>query len=168
VAFVIHDLLGGAMRRYALVSKIESSETQVLAVHCSDHRFQGALREFLDQTLGLKANYDVLVVPGGPQCLAETPYLPKFGWVSRKWFRFLIEAHSLQRVILIAHQDCRWYTRLAEYEAHGARGFPGRERQERDLGWVRDFLASDFPKLSVETYYAGWNAAGQVEIEAVT
>ncbi len=160
-------VLGGAMRRYALESKIESPDTQVLAVHCSDHRFQGALREFLDQTLGLKANYDLLVVPGGPQCLAETSHLPKFAWASRKWFRFLIEAHSLQRVILIAHQDCGWYKWLAEYEAHSARGLPARERQERDLGLVRDFLAADFPRLSVEMYYAGWNGAGQVGIEAV-
>jgi hypothetical protein len=155
------------MLRYALESKIESSETQVLAVYCSDHRFQGALREFLDQTLGLKANYDLLVVPGGPQGLAETPHLPKFAWASHRWLRFLIEAHSLQRVILIAHQDCGWYKWLAEYEAHGARGFPARERQERDLSRVREFLAADFPRLRVETYYAGWNVAGQVGIEAV-
>jgi len=155
------------MRHCALGSKIESVETQVLAVHCSDHRFQGALREFLDETLGLKANYDLLAVPGGPQCLAETPHLPKFAWAGRKWFRFLIEAHSLQRVILIAHQDCGWYKWLAEYEAHGARGLPARERQERDLGHVRDFLTADFPKLCVEMYYAEGNAAGEVAIEPV-
>jgi hypothetical protein len=156
------------MNCYALESKIESSETQVLAVHCSDHRFQGAMREFLDQTLGLKANYDLLAVPGGPQCLAETPDLPKFAWASRKWFRILMKAHSLQRVILIAHQECRWYKWLAEYEPYGARHLPARERQERDLVRVRDFLAADFPKLRVEMYYAVWNATGQVEIEGLS
>jgi len=155
------------MRHYELTSKIEHRATEVLAVHCSDHRFQGALREFLDQTLGLNANYDLLAVPGGPGCLAEEPYLPKFAWVSRKWFRFLIEAHSLARVILIAHQDCGWYKWLAEYEASEGRTASARQRQERDLGRIRDFLAADFARLQIETYYAGWNPAGQAVMEVI-
>jgi hypothetical protein len=157
------------MRHYELESTVERTETDVLVVHCSDHRFQAGLRQFLDQALGLKANYDMLAVPGGPQCLADVAHLPKFAWVSRKWFRFLVEAHSLKRAILIAHQDCGWYKRLAEYEAGGASGGgrpDQRQRQEHDLRLVRDALRSDFPKLNVELYYAGWDAADRVRIEA--
>ena len=155
------------MRHYELTSQIERGAADVLVVHCSDHRFQGPLREFLDRTLDLKANYDALVVPGGPGCLAEQPHLPKFAWASRKWFRFLVKAHSLRRVILIAHQDCGWYKWLAGYEASGALGLAPRERQKRDLALVGEFLSADSPQLSVEMYYAGWNATGQAVIESM-
>jgi len=155
------------MRRYELTSQIESKATNVLVMHCSDHRFQGALREFLDRRLGLEANYDLMAIPGGPQALAETPHLPKFTWATRKWLRFLVDAHSLDRVILVAHQDCGWYKWLAEHDAPEAREVPARRRQEQDLLRVRDYLNADFARLRVETYYAGWNDAGQAVLDEI-
>src|SRR5712692_4982039 len=100
------------MPSYQATTTVKRTDTDVLVVHCSDHRFQSGIREFLDRGLGLGENYDLLIVPGGPQCLTLAEYLPKFAWASTKWFRYLVENHELKRLILIAHQDCGWYKNL--------------------------------------------------------
>ena len=48
-------------------SKVNSADAEVLVVHCSDHRFQAGIHEFLNQGLKLGENYDLLVIPGGPK-----------------------------------------------------------------------------------------------------
>lgn len=136
----------------------------MLAVHCSDHRIQAGIREFLDETLDLRANYDSLVVPGGPQCLVEFEALPKFAWTGRKWSRALIQLHSLRRVILIAHHDCGWYRWLEDYRS--ARD-PVRRRQEDDLRTAGRAVCQLAPGLAVDLYYAAWDADDVMTIEAV-
>jgi hypothetical protein len=149
---------------YQCRSQIERAETEVLAIHCSDHRFQMGLREFLDERLGLRANYDAVVVPGGPQCLVEVTPLPKFSWASRKWSKMLIQAHSLKRLVLIAHQDCGWYKWLEEWQpTHGA----VRRKQEEDLRAASRVALQLVPGLVVDLFYAGWNGSGAVIVEEV-
>lgn len=153
------------MAPYQPSSKISRADTDVLVVHCSDHRFQAALYEFLNLGLNLNENYDLLVIPGGPQCLTLIEYLPKFSWASWKWFRFLLEAHAPKRIILIAHEDCGWYKSLP-FHLHASS--EPRRRQEEDLRRVRHALRKDFPDLTVELYYAGWDASDRVTIEAIS
>jgi hypothetical protein len=43
-----------------------------------------------------------------------------------------------------------------------------RERQEQDLGRVTATLKKDFPDLTVELYYAGWDADDRITIEMIT
>jgi len=136
----------------------------VVAVHCSDYRFQAGIREFLDEGLGLRANYDGLVVPGGPQCLVEVDTLPKFAWAARKWSRMLLQAHSLKRLVLIAHQDCGWYKWLEQWQP--TRGAV-RRKQEDDLRAASRAALQLLPGLSTDLFYAGWNDAGAVTFEAV-
>ena len=150
---------------YACQAQLQRAETDVLAVYCSDHRIQAGVREFLDDHLGLRANYDSLVVPGGPQCLVEVDTLPKFAWASRKWSRALIGLHSLKRMILIAHHDCGWYRWLADYQPPRS---PVRRGQEEDLRAALRALSQLNPDLSVELFYAGWDSSGAMTIESVT
>ena len=145
-------------------SRIERAETDVLVIHCSDHRFQAGIREFLDEMLGLRANYDSLVVPGGPQCLTEVETLPKFAWAARKWSRMLIQMHGLKRLVLIAHQDCGWYKWLAQWEQ--AR-IPVRQKQEEDLRAAKRAACQLDPDLAVDLFYAGWNETDTLTIEAI-
>lgn len=152
------------MPSYVSSSKVERASTEVLVVHCSDHRFQAGLHEFLNQGLNLRSNYDLLVLPGGPQCLTLVEYLPKFSWAGWKWFRFLVEAHDLKRLILIAHQDCGWYKELP---LHLHTVSDPRQRQEEDLCRARTVLTKEFPDLRVELYYAGWDDSDRVTVEAV-
>ena len=150
---------------YQCQSRLQRSKTEVLVIHCSDHRFQGGMREFLDEGLGLHANYDSLVVPGGPQCLVELQSLPKFAWASRKWSRTLIELHGLQRLVLIAHQDCGWYKWLAKWDPT-----PGavRQKQEEDLRAANEAARALEPRLSVDLLYAGWDSSDAITVESIS
>ena len=152
------------MPSYQSSSKINRADTDVLVVHCSDHRFQAGIREFLDRGLGLNENYDLQIIPGGPQCLTLVEYLPKFAWAGSRWFRFLLEHHELKRMILIAHQDCGWYKSLPLHLHSTAEP---RGRQEQDLRRAHHSLLRDFPELHVELYYAGWDANDRVIVEPI-
>jgi hypothetical protein len=147
-----------------LASTLREPVTDVLAVHCSDYRFQAGYQEFLNNKLNLDGNYDLLAIPGGPQCLTLTEYLPKFSWSSLKWFRFLVDAHSVKRLILIQHQDCAWY-RTMPLHLHSSP--EPRLRQEEDLRRARAALAKERPQLGIELYYAGWDASNHITIESV-
>jgi len=149
---------------YQCRSQVERADTEVLAVFCSDHRFQAGIREFLDEGLRLQTNYDRLVVPGGPQCLVEVDTLPKFAWAARKWSRVLIQAHALKRLVLIAHQDCGWYKWLEQWQP--TRGAV-RQKQENDLRAASRAALLLVPALTADLFYAGWNDAGAVTVEAV-
>jgi len=152
------------MPLYQPASQLNHTDTDVLVVHCSDHRFQAGLHEFLNQGLNLGQNYDLLVLPGGPQCLTLVEYLPKFSWAGWRWLRFLVDNHELKRLILIAHQDCGWYKDLP---LHLHASPEPRLRQEEDLRRVQHALKRDFPSLSVELYYAGWGADDRVTVQPV-
>jgi len=152
------------MPSYVSSSKVERAGTDVLVVHCSSSRFQAGLHDFLNQGLNLRSNYDLLVIPGGPQCLTLIEYLPKFSWAGWKWFRFLVETHELKRLILIAHQDCSWYKDLP---LHLHTASDARQRQEEDLHRAKAKLTKEFPHLRVELYYAAWDSSGRVTVEAV-
>ena len=147
-----------------LSSTLRETNTEVLAVHCSDYRFQAGYQEFLNNKLNLDGNYDLLVIPGGPQCLTLVEYLPKFSWSGWKWVRFLADAHELQRLILIQHQDCQWYKSIP---LHLHSSPEPRRRQEQDLRRAQAALAKERPGLSIELYYAGWDASRHVTIEQV-
>jgi hypothetical protein len=149
---------------YQTKATIPGKQTDTLVVHCSDYRIQQGIREFLNDGLRLDHNFDLLVIPGGPQALALVEYLPKFSWAGWKWFRFLLDRHELKRLILLAHQDCKWYETLPMH-LHGSRNL--RERQEEDLRRVHKTLESDFPGLRVEAYYVAWGDDQKVSIETI-
>ena len=146
-------------------AKLHEQPASSLVVFCSDHRFQAGIQEFLSQGLRISEDCDLLVIPGGPQCLTLVEYLPKFSWAGWRWTRFLVDAHDLKRLILIAHQDCGWYKTLP---LHLHASAEPRERQEQDLRRVRQALKKDFPELTVELYYAGWDASDRITIERVS
>jgi hypothetical protein len=152
------------MPSYVATSTVNRADTEVLVVHCSDHRFQAGIREFLDQGLKLNENYDLLIMPGGPQCLTLVEYLPKFAWAGGRWFRYLVENHELKRLILIAHQDCGWYKSLPLHLHSSAEP---RQRQEEDLRRAHHSILKDSPELHVELYFAGWDANDRVYIDSI-
>lgn len=143
---------------------LNQTDPEVLVLRCSDHRFQAGYDEFLNVHLKLSSNYDLLAIPGGPQCLTLAEYLPKFAWAGWRWFRFLLEKHAPKRIVLIAHQDCGWYKKLP---ASLIRFTDLRNRQEDDLRRARNLLLREFSHLEVELYFAGWDEAGRVTIATV-
>lgn len=78
------------------------------AVYCSDGRFGRQFDDLLYNALQLP-RCDRVAVPGGVACLADhfPTYREEEGVLEQ--LRFLVEAHELTRVVLIAHQDCAFY-----------------------------------------------------------
>jgi hypothetical protein len=137
----------------------------VLVVSCSSNSFFPYLREFLEKELALvEGTYDLLLVPGGPQFLLLTDYLPKFAWVGRKWITFLVERHGLKRVVVVSHDDCAWYQEERLIPAFvlkfGHDSMSHAERQKRDLVEVVSSLRELLPATSVEAWYAEKGADG--------
>ncbi len=79
-----------------------------LALYCSDGRFAGAVEEFA-RHLG-HDRLDVLAIPGGPTLLHPS-------WAVRFFesdtvcsaLDFLVEAHRIADVLLLAHEGCGYY-----------------------------------------------------------
>jgi len=144
---------------YRQAAAAPGEEPAVLVIHCSDPRYQPHFQDFLRRGLGLE-RYALIAVPGGPQLLTLSEYLPKFAWAGWRWMKFLVGLTRPSRIILIAHDDCRWYLHL------GFGSPPGRlrERQVADLQRVRADLAERFGSGRIELYYARL-ADGQVSFE---
>ena len=92
---------------YTSQRAFEDKGSNVLVVACSSYVTLPYVCEFLDQHLKLpEGTYNLLAVPGGPQFMALSEYLPKFAWVGQKWINFAIEKLKVRRIILISHEDC--------------------------------------------------------------
>ena len=79
-----------------------------LVVHGSDGRVGRHVDDFLRDGLGL-SNYDRMALPGGPACFAGHPAAHVQQANVTEELRFLVEAHELERVVLITHQGCGFY-----------------------------------------------------------
>ena len=123
-------------------------ESKPLVIHCSDPRYQPHFQEFLEKGLGL-AHYALIAVPGGPHCLTLSEYLPKFAWAGWRWVKVMAQVAQPARIILIAHDDCRWYASMGF--ASGATTL--RERQIADLKTAQTGLMERFG-APVDIYYA--------------
>jgi hypothetical protein len=118
-------------------------------VHCSDPRYQGHFHDFLTGHLGLHS-YGLIVAPGGPQLLRAGALLPKFAWAGWRWAKFLMDIARPPRVILIGHDDCRWYTEGPFRHVRGE----SKVHVIADLRAVREEILERFPAVAVELYFA--------------
>lgn len=86
----------------------EVDRIHAAAIYCSDGRIGAQVDDFLTNGLNLP-KVDRVCLPGGPACLAGyvEATLEHQGVVDE--LNFLVEAHGLDRVILIAHQSCAFY-----------------------------------------------------------
>ena len=124
-------------------------EPEALVIHCSDPRYQAHFQEFLHRALGYES-YELIAVPGGPQFLTLSEYLPKFAWTGWRWTRFLVDVAKPTRAVLIAHENCRWYMDRRFWQYTGDL----RARQIEDLARVKREMESRFPGIDVDTYFA--------------
>jgi hypothetical protein len=118
-------------------------------VHCSSSLYQPFFQNFLRGRLGVE-HYGLLALPGGVQPLTLTELLPKFAWSGWRQIKFLMDIDAPSRVILIGHDDCRWYHRGPVKHADALE----KERQSVDLRKVAQQWQERFPETAVEMYYA--------------
>lgn len=119
------------------------------AIYCSDGRVGEHFDDFLFNGLRLP-RYDRVALPGGPACLAghDAAHEELRGVADE--LRFLVDAHELDRIILIQHAGCAFYRVRLGIDDDGAI----EARQRRDLvqaaGTVREMTGI----ANVEAYYA--------------
>lgn len=129
------------------------------AVYCSDGRMGDQMDEFLHQGLGLP-RYDRVACPGGPVGLAAR--LLAF-WECRgveEQVRFLVRAHGLRSVVLIAHQGCAYYTARLGLAAHDVE-----DAQRRDLQQAAAAVGR-MGSVDVRAFFAR-RAGGRIRFEPV-
>ncbi|MHC4349319.1 MAG: carbonic anhydrase [Planctomycetota bacterium] len=133
---------------YESVVPYEDARIQAAAVYCSDGRFGEQCDDFLHNALGLP-RYDRVAVPGGPACLAGHFAAYREEDAVKAQLEFLISAHKLQRVVLIAHQDCAFYTTFLDVSSVGLA-----EQQREDLLKAAARVQELGKDLRVDAYFA--------------
>lgn len=119
-----------------------------VAVFCSDGRFGDQADEFLHKGLGL-SQYDRVVLPGGPGSLAGHDRANVAAEGALADLRFLIEAHKLDRVVLIQHDGCAFYGQGLGLEAEAVepqqavdlRKAAGLIREQTGVGQIEGYFA---------------------------
>jgi hypothetical protein len=95
--------------RYTSPIPFYHQRIQAAAVYCSDGRFGEQFDDLLVGGLNLP-RYDRLAVPGGAACLASHFQTYREEQAIAEQLRFLVDVHRLRQVILIAHENCAFYT----------------------------------------------------------
>ncbi len=126
----------------------ESARIHAAAVYCSDGRVGEHFDDFLMNGLRLP-RYDRVALPGGPACFAGHT----LGALNRDdvlaELRFLVNVHGLERLVLVAHESCAFYTARLELPADAV------ESQQRlDLATAVEFARKELGIGAVEAWFA--------------
>lgn len=138
---------------YESVVSFNAGRVGAAAVYCSDGRFGEQFDDFLHNALQLP-RYDRVAVPGGPACLAEHFETYREGDTVAAQLEFLVAAHELSRVVLIAHEGCAFYT---ERLRMSSLAIP--ERQREDLAKAAHRVKQLPGDVIVDTFIAIVNNA---------
>jgi hypothetical protein len=141
--------------------RFDFNRIRAAAVYCSDGRFGDQFDELMHTALDLP-RYDRLAVPGGAACLAShfATYREEEGVVEQ--LRFLVHVHGLERVVLIAHEDCAFYTQRLQVSTLQLET-QQREDMKKAVGRVRTISSN----LLVQAFFAHKTWDGTVLFESV-
>src|SRR3989344_1298267 len=137
----------GEKERY----KLNEGTPDALVVHCADPRFQEAFRAFLSEELDIHLPM-VIALPGVTSHFGMQFLLPKNWNAMKSYIRTMTERHQVGRVVLINHDDCKGYAKLAVH-------FGGLTKvvdaQRKHIHGLAEFIRKEFlPKASMELYQA--------------
>ena len=102
-----------------------------LVVHCMDYRLQKHLHQWIMSRFGAD-NFDIVSLAGGVHDYEMV----------LKYVQLAVQIHSISRVTLVNHEDCRAYGRDGTYARH-----------KRDLADAKQKIETLFPYLKVESFY---------------
>jgi hypothetical protein len=119
-----------------------------LAMWCSDGRFTSAVEELLSD-LG-HPRLDTMTLPGGPALLDMTSSSLGSVDLTRDAASFLVRAHHIREVVLIAHQGCGYYGSRYKYESPEGM----QRRQFADLRGAARWIMGTHPGVVARAYFA--------------
>jgi hypothetical protein len=141
--------------------QFEANRIRAAAVYCSDGRLGDQFDELMHMGLKLP-RYDRLAVPGGAACLAShfSAYREEEGVVEQ--LRFLVHVHGLERVVLIAHEGCAFYTERLHVSP-----LQLESQQYDDIKKAMRRVRSIQPSLFIQAFFARLARRGAVQFESV-
>jgi hypothetical protein len=148
---------------YVSTVPFEHERIGAAAVYCSDGRYGEQMDEFLHHGLGLP-HYDRVAIPGGAACLAGHLLAMRERGALDRQLKFLVEGHGLERIVLIAHNDCGFYRH--NVHPHKLRNVLLEELQAADLATVAAMLRDWNRMLEVDAYFAR-RVEGRVQFEPI-
>lgn len=138
----------------------DTNRIRAAAVYCSDGRFGQQFDDLLRNALRLP-RYDRLAIPGGAACLASHfhTYREEEGVVEQ--LRFLVNVHGIERVVLVAHENCAFYS-----ERLNISPLQLETQQREDMKKAVRRVRSLSDTLSVNAFFARkkWNGLIQFEL----
>jgi len=139
----------------------DAHRIRAAAVYCSDGRFGEQFDDLLHNSLQLP-RYDRLAVPGGAAFLAShfATYREEEGVVEQ--LRFLIQVHGLERVVLIAHENCAFYSERLHVSP-----LQIETQQREDMKKAVRRVRSLSPTLTVIAFFARKHWKGTIHFELV-
>lgn len=139
----------------------QAERVGALALYCSDGRWGDAFDDFCHKHL-LIPRYDRWAVPGGPAWLTPRESTGEFAHSAREQLDFLVRAHELNRIVLIAHYGCAAYTQRLQVTPQECLPL-----QIEDVATAADTLRLWYPDIRVEGYLAmrneGWLSFHQLD-----
>jgi hypothetical protein len=135
------------MAAYHAAERWHPERIGALALYCSDGRWGEAFDEFCHRHLQIP-RYDRFAMPGGPAWLALPPSDPLV-LSTRGQLDFLVKAHELERIVLITHFGCAWYSDKLKQSAEDCL-----EAQFDDVRRAAATLRGWYLGLAVDAYLA--------------
>lgn len=126
----------------------DEDRIHAMALYCSDGRWGLAFDEFCQKHLRIP-RYDRWAVPGGPAWLVPGEEDTGFSQAARQQLDFLVQAHGLERIVLITHYGCAYYGERLKRSPTDC--LPA---QSADLRRAADTLCQWYPDIHVETFLA--------------
>ncbi|MBI2469892.1 MAG: hypothetical protein HYV59_01430 [Planctomycetes bacterium] len=120
------------------------SDCDTLVITCIDYRYANANQEFINETLGLKDNYDHISIPGSIYNLVN----PETRELLFSKFALSVKLHLINRVVIISHKDCGGYGGSASFGSEIAEN----ETLCADLRNARELLIEKYPTLEVKLF----------------
>ena len=147
---------------------LRESVPDALVIHCADPRFQEAFRTFLKSELGIHIPM-VIALPGVTSHFGMQMLFPKNWHSMRKHIETMTERHKVARVVLINHDDCKGYVKIASHLG----GLPKiSEWQHKHLRGLAEYVRKEYlPHASFELYQAhivSNDNEHEVEFEKIT
>ncbi len=138
----------------------QSERIHAAAIYCSDGRIGEHFDDFLSSGLKLP-RYDRVALPGGPAALAEHRETMLEHAAVADELRFLVDVHGLNRIVLIQHQNCAFYTHRL-----GLSGFEVERHQRDDVHRAAEFVREITGVENIDAYFAR-QLDGTIRFEAI-
>ena len=129
---------------------VDARKSQAIVIHCADPRFQNAFRKFITEELGIN-HYSPIIIGGGAHAFGMQTLLPANFQTLFEQIKFFVEEAGLKQVIIVNHEDCKWYEKMKGCYPDTRLSVKGK----LDLRKAALTIVEDFTGVDVRIFWAG-------------